>query len=110
MIQELLYGATNPPRDLAALQTQLLNYYPESQIAKIRALYPNIPEVIDVNSAEDMAKLQNVYGQMVADGQVYIPSRNLVDSLYREGIPTSKILRYRISWRPKGTDLIALFS
>lgn len=60
--------------------------------------------------AEDLVKLQELYGKVVADGQVYVPSRALVQSLFENGVGMERILRYRLSWRPKGTDRIAMFS
>ena len=106
--EELLYGATNPPLDLPGLQTQLQNYYRDDQVTKIKSLY-DIPKFIDPAQQEDMIKLHAVYGKMVADGQVYVPSRGLVQSLSEQGIGMDKILRYRISWRPDATDFISLF-
>ncbi|WVQ85118.1 hypothetical protein IAT38_007283 [Cryptococcus sp. DSM 104549] len=106
--EELLYAVTNPPTDLPALTVQLHNYYRTDQVAKIEKLY-GVPTKCDPNDPEDRRKLREVYGRMVADGQVYVPERGLVNALFDHGVGMDRILRYRISWRPKGTDIIGLF-
>jgi hypothetical protein len=106
--QELLYGITNPPENLNSLTTQLENYYRSSQVVRIKAMY-GTPSTFDASSASDRSDLRTLYGRMVADGQVYVPSRSLVKVLFDHGVSMDRILRYRLTWRPKGTDRIALF-
>ena len=107
--QEVLYGATNPPRSLSDLSNQLRNYYTASNVHKIEKLY-GVPDLSSDGSKVELPALQSLYGKMVADGQVYIPSRMLVNALTQRGVDMSRILRYRISWRPAGTSRISLFS
>ncbi|WWD16929.1 hypothetical protein CI109_101361 [Kwoniella shandongensis] len=107
--EELLYSVTNPPASLGDLTVQLNNYYPVSQVSKIEQLY-GVPSTCDPDSESDMAALRTLYGKMVADGQVYVPSRGLVNSLFEHGVGMDKILRYRISWKPKGAGRISIFN
>lgn len=39
---------------------------------------------------------------MVADGQVYVPSRVFVKTLWEAGVGMDRILRYRMAWKPEG--------
>jgi hypothetical protein len=107
--QEVLYGATNPPDTWEDLSAQLTNYYAQSKVSKLESLY-GIAETSAEGSNVDPRALNKLYGQIVADGQVYVPSRTMVQALFEGGIDMSRILRYRLSWRPAGTSRIALYS
>lgn len=92
--EELMYGATNPPKSPQDLSTQLLNYYRADQVEKITTAFK-------VPANPDPKQLQALFGDIVAHGQVYITSRHLVRSLLDGGVPAERILRYRVAWKPQ---------
>ncbi len=80
---------------MQSLRTEMLNYYKASYVDKTLKHYA-LPE----DTAADQTKLHAEFGKMLADGQVYVPERVLVQSLLDSGVTMEKILRYRISWKP----------
>lgn len=89
--EELLYSVINPPTSVADLRTQLCNYYRAEQVDKLITAF-------EVPADADAGALQKVFGEIVAHGQVYIPSRVLVQALLDARVPAERILRYRIAW------------
>lgn len=102
--QELLYSCTNPPTNKGELVVQLQNYYKTTQVRKILALY-ELPADCDTN----VYTLHRIYGQMVANGQVYVPSRVFVKTLVDAGVSMDRILRYRLCWKPEAMGKIAFW-
>jgi carboxylesterase type B len=100
--EELLYGATNPPKGPDALATELANYYPAEQVGKLLAAF-------DVRTPpSDPVALRAVFGDMVATGQVYAPVRALVRALLT-AVPANKVLRYRVAWQPGELDAASIW-
>ncbi|KIW67800.1 hypothetical protein PV04_07027 [Phialophora macrospora] len=101
-----LYKIVNPPSTYQGLLTQLGNYYPQAVVNALLSLY-SIPAAKD----PDAAKWAEVFSQIVADGQVHASLRGLTHVLLNpparpgvQGLPRSKVHRYRISWRAKNLD------
>lgn len=65
----------------------------------VKAVVPhyNIP---DISSNTD--HWQKLHGRILADLQVYVPTRGLVLSLQEAGLPLSSLFRYEIRWRVDG--------
>jgi hypothetical protein len=89
--EELMYGATNPPKTAGDLATQLDNYYRADQVPKLTAAF-------GVPAHPDTDTLRDIFGDIVAHGQVYITSRALVRALLAGGVDPKRILRYRVAW------------
>ncbi|KAJ5635583.1 alpha/beta-hydrolase [Penicillium longicatenatum] len=91
--EETLYATYNSPEpNLDSLRLQLSNYYAPGTTDRILKSY-TLP------STTDAEEWKNVYGNIIADGQVRAPSRWLVNSLFSHGIPLRDIWRYRIAYR-----------
>jgi len=101
--EELLYRATNPPMNVKDLGTQLENYYRADQVEKLKTAF-------EVPADADAAALRDVFGDIVAHGQVYITARELVRSLLEGGVDPKRILRYRVAWLASRIAATSLWS
>ncbi|EFY87054.1 hypothetical protein MAC_06952 [Metarhizium acridum CQMa 102] len=92
--EETLYAQFNGPTEptLESLRLQAANYYSPAATAKILSQY-SLPKTDDIEDWKD------VFGRIIADGQVRASSRYLVDALSRHGLTTRDIWRYRIDYR-----------
>ena len=101
-----LYKIVNPPSTHQGLLTQLANYYPQHVVQALLSLY-SIPAATDT----DAPKWEEVFAQIVADGQVHASLRGFTHLLLnppnKPGVVPlsgSKVYRYRISWRATNLD------
>ncbi|KAJ9607621.1 hypothetical protein H2200_007699 [Cladophialophora chaetospira] len=101
-----LYKVVNPPSGYQDLFVQLANYYPPHVVKALLSLY-SMPAAKDT----DAAKWQEVFSQIVADGQVHASLRGFTHLLLNppkktgvQPLPGNKVHRYRISWRAKALD------
>lgn len=62
----------------------------------VKAVVPHY-NISDISSNTDDWK--NLHGRILADLQVYVPTRGLVSSLREAGLPLSSLFRYEIRWR-----------
>jgi carboxylesterase type B len=101
-----LYKLVNPPSTYQGLLTQLGNYYPAPVVQALLSAY-SLPATDD----PDASKWEELFAQIVADGQVHASLRGFTHVLLNppesEGVialPLSKVHRYRVSWRAKALD------
>ncbi|KAJ5201004.1 hypothetical protein N7449_005807 [Penicillium cf. viridicatum] len=91
--EETLYATYHSPEpNIDSLRLQLSNYYAPGTTDRILKSY-TLP------STTDAEEWKNVYGNIIADGQVRAPSRWLIHSLFSHGILLRDIWRYRIAYR-----------
>lgn len=69
-------------------------------LSAVKAVIPHY-YVPDTSTRIDGWK--NLHGRILADLQVYVPTRGLVSSLREAGIPLSSLFRYEIRWRVDST-------
>lgn len=69
----------------------------------VKAVIPQYG-ISDTSSKTDDWK--RLHGRILADLQVYVPSRGLVSSLQEAGLPPSSVFRYEIRWRVDSTASI----
>jgi carboxylesterase type B len=90
--EETLYSIYNAPEpNLESLRLQLINYYGPATTSRLLRHYL-LPET---SREEDWT---TVFGIIVADGQVRVPSRSLVNSLSTHGVKLYDIWRYQIAY------------
>ena len=92
--EETLYAEYNAPREANedALRAQIGNYYAPATTSRILEQY-TLPEMTELREWKDL------FGRIIADGQVRAPSRGLVSSLHNHGVPVEDIWRYRVAKR-----------
>ncbi|KAL1407474.1 hypothetical protein Q8F55_006907 [Vanrija albida] len=97
--EEYLYSVTNPPTSVDKLEIELLNYYRAEQVAKLLEHY-NIPKDLDTSTKEGAKKLALLFGNIVANGQIYASERVFIKALLDHGVSPARLLRYRVAWKP----------
>ncbi|KAG5787748.1 hypothetical protein H9Q69_013192 [Fusarium xylarioides] len=91
--EDTLYAVTNPPDpNISSLQMQISNYYPPHVTDRLLKHY-TLPQT------KDKKAWQQIFGRIIADGQVRAPSRYLVDNLVRNGVDIKSVWRYLIAYR-----------
>ncbi|KAF5971501.1 triacylglycerol lipase II precursor [Fusarium coicis] len=91
--EDTLYAVTNPPDpNISSLQMQISNYYPPHVTDRLLKHY-SLPQT------KEKKAWQNIFGRIIADGQVRAPSRYLVDNLVRNGVDIKNVWRYLIAYR-----------
>ncbi|KAJ5979556.1 hypothetical protein N7481_006854 [Penicillium waksmanii] len=91
--EETLYAATNgPDANIASLQKQIANYYPPSTTKRLIEHY-HLPK------SDKKQEWADIFGKIIADGQVRAPSRYLVKVLVDNGVDMAHIWRYLIAYR-----------
>ncbi|KAL4898028.1 alpha/beta-hydrolase [Aspergillus ambiguus] len=91
--EDTLYAITNGPEaSLDSLKLQLTNYYPPSTTARLLQHY-SLP------TSTDKKDWQDIFGRIVADGQVRAPYRFLVNNLLSHGVDIQNVWRYCIAYR-----------
>ncbi|KAI7762807.1 hypothetical protein LZL87_008248 [Fusarium oxysporum] len=91
--EDTLYAVTNPPDpSISSLQMQISNYYPPHVTDRLLKHY-TLPQT------KDKKAWQQIFGRIIADGQVRAPSRYLVDNLVRNGVDIKSVWRYLIAYR-----------
>ncbi|KAM0541333.1 hypothetical protein ACHAPJ_013281 [Fusarium lateritium] len=91
--EDTLYAVTNPPDpNLSSLRMQISNYYPPHVTDRLLKHY-TLPDTKDKHA------WQQLFGRIVADGQVRAPSRYLVDNLVQNGVDIGNVWRYLIAYR-----------
>lgn len=113
--EEVMYGATNPPRTLDDIAVQLENYYNPAAARQLVACWP-VPSALKglkpdepITQKEQVDAVKRMFGDIVAHGQVYVSERALVRSLL-EHCPAENVLRFRVAWKPKFFADNAIFS
>lgn len=97
-----LYSVLDTPTSQEELIVQLENYYPTAAVKEMIKLYPTVPNSLP--EVEYHEQLRQLFGTIVADGQVYASSRGYVKNLVNNGFPKERIFRYKVSYRPKYLD------
>jgi hypothetical protein len=95
-----LYSVAHPvytPRDIVP---NLARYYPEDLVERMVGMYPTLPETAGSD------EVQQLFGRILSDGQVYLPTRLLARDLQAAGFP---VLRYQIGWTPEGARPLGEF-
>ncbi|KAF5581277.1 triacylglycerol lipase II precursor [Fusarium pseudocircinatum] len=91
--EDTLYAVTNPPDpNFSSLQMQISNYYPPHVTDRLLKHY-SLPQT------KDKKAWQQLFGRIIADGQVRAPSRYLMDNLVRNGVDIKNVWRYLIAYR-----------
>ncbi|KAJ4244042.1 hypothetical protein NW762_014655 [Fusarium torreyae] len=91
--EDTLYAVTNPPDpNPSSLRMQISNYYPPHVTDRLLKHY-TLPDTKDKHA------WQQLFGRIVADGQVRAPSRYLVDNLVQNGVDIGNVWRYLIAYR-----------
>lgn len=91
--EETLYATyNNPEPNVESLRLQVSNYYALETTDRILQSY-------QLPSTDDPNEWNTLFGNIIADGQVRVPSRWLVNCLDKNGISVRDIWRYRIAYR-----------
>ncbi|KAK4921228.1 hypothetical protein LTR66_016683 [Elasticomyces elasticus] len=91
--EETLYATYNTPDpNLDSLRMQVSNYYSQETTERVLKSYQ-----LPVGS--DASEWKNLFGSIIADGQVRAPSRWLISCLSNHGVPVRDIWRYQIAYR-----------
>lgn len=91
--EDTLYSVTNgPDANLQSLDMQVSNYYPPATTKRLLQNYP-------LPSSGDRREWQQLFGRIIADGQVRAPSRYLVNNLLENGVNIKDVWRYQIAYR-----------
>ncbi|CAK9781357.1 carboxylesterase-lipase family protein [Cutaneotrichosporon oleaginosum] len=113
--EEVMYGATNPPRSLNDIAVQLENYYNPAAARQLVACWP-LPSALQglkpdepITEKAQVDAVKRMFGDIVAHGQVYVSERALVRSLLQH-CPPENVLRFRLAWKPKYFADNAIFS
>lgn len=102
--EQYTYSIIYTPTTVEDLVLQVQNYYPEKVAKCLLDLY--MPKPMDDTDPEFQTKLIELYGKMIADGQVYAASRGFIRKLVDNGFPQDRIFRYRISFRSQCVDSV----
>ncbi|CUM65855.1 uncharacterized protein PRCAT00003504001 [Priceomyces carsonii] len=98
--EPILYSYLNSPCTRADLSIQLENYYPKNTIATLISLY--YPKGIDENSPSFKTDLRELFGQIIADTQVYASSRGFLNNITKHNhYSKDNIFRYKVSYAPQ---------
>jgi hypothetical protein len=87
-----LYALAHPVDNADDIVRNLRRYYTNEAVHKILGLYDPLPE----NVTQEV--LFKKFGEILSDGQVYLPVRLLVRDLAAAEYP---VLRYQIAWTPE---------
>ncbi|EPQ55190.1 carboxylesterase [Gloeophyllum trabeum ATCC 11539] len=87
-----LYSIAHPVEKVGDIEFNLDRYYEKKDVEKMLSCYRHLP---DDASHDD---IQRLFGEILSDGQVYIPVRLLARDLLQHGYPA---LRYIIQWTPE---------
>lgn len=92
--EETLYAATNGPKEgsIDALRTEVGNHYAPATTDRVLQHY-KMPE------KGEKSLWSAIFGNIIADGQVRAPSRELTRSLVENGVSIRDVWRYRIAYR-----------
>ncbi|KAJ2980572.1 hypothetical protein NQ176_g2559 [Zarea fungicola] len=91
--EESLYGATNGPEaSKESLKMQVSNYYSKACTTRLLEYYP-------APHSDDKKDWASVFGRIISDGQVRVPSRFIVDNLTEHGVDIKDIWRYLVAYR-----------
>lgn len=116
--EEVLYGLTNPPASIspADMLGALNNYYAMPVCKRILDLYmekgsendSRLAESLELDGDKEREKIkaQKTFGVITSDVQVRAPIRVLSKALYDGGVPASRVMRYRVAFRPECTDKV----
>jgi len=84
-----LYSIAHFVKDVRGIELNMERYYQEDIVRKMMPLYRSLPEGAPV------AEVEKLFGEMLSEGQVYLPVRLLARDLLASGFP---FVRYRIRW------------
>lgn len=87
-----LYSWAHPVSSMRDIELNMERYYQKEVVKKIMRLYRTVPE----GAAE--AEFERLFGEMLSEGQVYLPVRLLVRDLRAASLP---FVRYQIQWTPE---------
>ncbi|OSS54718.1 hypothetical protein B5807_00257 [Epicoccum nigrum] len=112
--EEALYALTNPPPTSSSkdMLHALNNYYASSVCQDLLTLYKSEGPTADARIESALAdtdnskKAKRLFGLITSDVQVRAPIRILSKALYDGGVPSDRILRYRVAYRPECTDKV----
>ncbi|OIW34821.1 alpha/beta-hydrolase [Coniochaeta ligniaria NRRL 30616] len=92
--EETLYSTYNSPEEptLDALRVQMCNYYAPDVTARVLECY-------ELPRSDKLEEWKNLFGRIVADGQVRAPSRALAHNLVANGVSIRDVWRYQIAYR-----------
>lgn len=89
------YSILNTPKTLYELEDQIENYYPKKVVSALLNLY-------DCKHLTTEEEIKEVFGKIIADGQVYASLRGYLNKIFSYGF--KNIFRYKISFRPTYFD------
>lgn len=111
--EEVLYALTNPPPSSSEsdMLRALSNYYAQPVCIALLSLYTKEGASADSRvqstlSQQDPEKAKQLFGLITSDVQVRAPIRVLSKALFDGGIPSERVLRYRVAYRPECTDKV----
>jgi carboxylesterase type B len=98
-----LYSLLNPPISFEDLKTQIENYYPKKVALRLLDIY-EVKEKINLSDPDYKEQFAKIFGQIIADGQVYVSTRGFINNIIKGGFPAKDYYRYRVSFRGKFLD------
>ncbi|KDQ52807.1 hypothetical protein JAAARDRAFT_197885 [Jaapia argillacea MUCL 33604] len=87
-----LYSIAHPVHGVGDIKFNLERYYERHDIDKVLNCYRTLP------ANAPLADIVRLMGEILSDGQVYLPVRFLARDMMKHGYP---ILRYEIRWSPE---------
>ncbi|CDO71038.1 hypothetical protein BN946_scf184844.g42 [Trametes cinnabarina] len=85
-----IYSLSHPVSSMGDIIVNLERYYREDVVHKMIDLYGKTPT--------DPDEVKEVFGRLLAEGQVHLPVRLLARDLINAGFP---VVRYEIAWTPE---------
>ncbi|KAH9939944.1 carboxylesterase [Amylocystis lapponica] len=86
-----LYSIAHPATSMRDIELNMERYYQTDVVEKMMPLYRTLPEGAPVREVE------RLFGEMLSEGQVYLPIRLLARDLLAAGFP---FVRYIMRWTP----------
>lgn len=90
------------PADLAELELQVNNYYPETVSRTFLDVYAS--NELDESSPDFAHELVELYGKIVSSGQVYVATRGFLSKMVEHGFPHERIFRFKVEFRAQFVD------
>ncbi|KAI0948177.1 hypothetical protein AcW1_009761 [Taiwanofungus camphoratus] len=87
-----LYSIAHPVRNMHDVKLNVERYYQNAVVEKLMPMYPVVPE----DAPQD--EFKKLLGEILSDGQVYLPVRLLARDLRATDFP---VVRYEIRWTPE---------
>ncbi|OBZ67787.1 hypothetical protein A0H81_12181 [Grifola frondosa] len=87
-----LYSIAHPVKSMHDIELNMERYYPSEVVKKLMTKYRTVPE------GAPHTEFKELLGEILSDGQVYLPIRLFARDAMAAGLP---VVRYEIRWTPE---------